>query len=97
VQKKQSLRGLFPQCGVVAPEALEGAVVNVGQTKKATGQVTDRHGEGAFLAICLLLPLRFENQRWQVSAGTSFLLRCDGHPPTFVDDIGLDLKEIGLD
>jgi hypothetical protein len=97
VKSQQRLRGLFPQCGVVAREPLEGAIVNVGQAKKATSQIADRHGERVIFAICVLHPLRFENQRWQVSAGTEVSLWCDGHRATFVDDIGLDFEEIGLD
>jgi hypothetical protein len=97
VQQKQRLRGLFPQCGVVVPKPLEGTVVNVGQAKKATSQVTDRHGKRAISAICLLHQLRFKYQRWQLSFGTGFSPWCDGHRAMFEDDFRLDPEEIGLD
>jgi hypothetical protein len=97
VKQQQRLRGLLPQCCIVTPEPLEGAIVNVGQAKKATSQGADRHGERVTFAICLFLSLEFENQRWQLSVRTGFSLWRDGHHLTFVDDIGLDLKEISLD
>jgi hypothetical protein len=47
LEQKQRLRSLLPECSIVAPEPLEGAVVNIAQAKKATRQISDRHRRGA--------------------------------------------------
>jgi hypothetical protein len=42
VQKKKCLRGLLPEHGVIAAEAIEGAVVNIAQAKETTAQISSR-------------------------------------------------------
>jgi hypothetical protein len=102
LQQKQCLRGLLPQPGIVAPEPIKGAIVDIAQAQKATGQVSDR-GERWYvrrhliIAVRPFLRLRTETERRRSPARTgSFLwlyVRPAKHGATFADDVRLNPEQ----